>query len=310
MKTTLNIFEYFINSIFPPLILIIGEFGNILGVAILYNDDKLKNIGPIYIYKFLFLSDLTYLPQAIISYLSSGFFFDPTTLSSLSCKFYIYFSFSLDAISPWLLVYISVEKFISISFSAKRFILRKKFNQFLYFISLIIFSFLYYIVQPFCWDVINIGGLNETILSCTFVNYELQKISSLMDTIHRVVLPFLLMVIFSSLLIGSIFISRRRVSDSVNENKRLKRDVRFAISSFSMNLLFMVLNLPLSMVQLFPNYSNIAYLSTFYLFYFSYGVNFYVLFLTNSIFRKEVCRLFKKKSNNVTDWEGETSKLH
>ena len=77
-----------------------------------------------------------------------------------------------------------------------------------------------------------------------------------------------------------------------------------------MNLLFMVLNLPLSMVQLFPNYSNIAYLSTFYLFYFSYGVNFYVLFLTNSIFRKEVCRLFKKKSNNVTDWEGETSKLH
>ena len=109
---TFNIFEYFINSIFPPLILIIGEFGNILGVAILYNDDKLKNIGPIYIYKFLFLSDVTYLPQAIISYLNSGFLLDPTILSSLSCKFYIYFSFSLDAISPWLVVYISVEKFI------------------------------------------------------------------------------------------------------------------------------------------------------------------------------------------------------
>jgi len=293
-----EIFKYFINSIFPILILIIGMTGNILGLIVL-KSKKLKNIGPILIYKFLFISDSIYLPQIIIAYMGTGFNYDPTVLSSLSCKIYNYFNYAFDAFSPWLLVYISIEKFISISYPSKRFILRKKRNESLYFFVTFVFALIYYIPQAFCWDIIDVSNTNNetSIFQCGYINFELQQISSYMDAIHRLILPFILLTIFSALLIGSIFRSRRRVSDSVNENsQQLKRDVRFAICTFSMNLLFMALNLPLSIIQFLPSYSILSWSLTFYLFYLSYGTNFYVLLITNSIFRKEVFELFSKKA--------------
>ncbi len=78
-------FEFFVNSIFPLLVLIIGMPGNILGFKVL-RSKKLKNIGPILIYKFLFVSDLIYLPQIIIVYMITGFNIDITILSSYAAK--------------------------------------------------------------------------------------------------------------------------------------------------------------------------------------------------------------------------------
>ena len=225
---------------------------------------------------FEYFIDSIYLPQIIIAYMGTGFNYDPTVLSILSCKIYNYFNYAFDGFSPQLLVYISIEKFISISYPTKRFILRKKRNK-------SFFALIYYIPQAFCWDIIDVSNTNnETpIFQCGYINFELEQISSYMDAIHRLILPFILLFILSALLIGSIFGSRRRVSDSVNENRQLKRDVRFAISKFSMNLLFMALNLPLSIIQFLPSYSMISWSSTFYLFYLSYGINFYVLLITN-----------------------------
>jgi hypothetical protein len=75
----------------------------------------------------------------------------------------------------------------------------------------------------------------------------------------------------------------------------LKRDIRFAISSLSMNLLFVVLNLPLSVLNLLTGQSLTSIYLTVYLFYLSYGINFYVILITNSIFRNEVFALIKAK---------------
>jgi len=292
-----EIFEYFINSVFPPLVFLIGMIGNFIGLKVI-NGKKLKNIGPILIYKFLFITDSIYLPQILIVYMITGFNCDITILSSLGCKVYNYFNYALDSFSPWLLVYISVEKFISIIYPEKRFVLRQNLNQFLFLVGIIFFSLIYYIPQAFCWDVIDVGSTNETFMQCTYINYELQQVSSYMDVIHRFAIPFTLMIVFSSLLIGSIFKSRNQVANYTADNgKRLKRDIRFAVSSFSMNLLFMALNLPLSILELTPNFSLILFNTTLYLFYLSYGVNFYILLITNSIFRAELFEICGKKLN-------------
>ncbi len=109
---------------------------------------------------------------------------------------------------------------------------------------------------------------------------------------------------FSALLVATIFRSRRRVANAVsstnnNDMKRLKRDIKFAISSFSMNLLFIILNLPLSLMNLSIGQSLTDVYLTVYLFYFSYGCNFYCMLATNSIFRNEFTSLFirRKKQN-------------
>jgi hypothetical protein len=288
-------FTYFVDSIFGPLVFVIGMTGNIISLIVLTNA-KLKNIGPLYMYRFLFIADSIYLPQIIITYMGTGFNYNPKILSSLGCKVYQYFSYALDAVSPWVLVYISVEKFISISYPQAKFAkLRRKSVQFKSMIFLSLFAGVYYIAQPLCYELINTGSLNQTHYRCTYINDVAQQVSSLMDTVHRVILPFSLMFVFSILLIGSIFMSRYRVHDSLVQDKRLKRDIRFAISSFSMNLLFVILNLPMSVIEIIPNASSISFYTTLYLFFFSYGVNFYVLFFTNSIFRKNCIDLFINK---------------
>jgi hypothetical protein len=296
-------FEFFVNSIFPLLVLIIGMPGNILGFKVL-RSKKLKNIGPILIYKFLFVSDLIYLPQIIIVYMITGFNIDITILSSLGCKVYNYFNYFLDAFSPWLLVYISIEKFISIVYPEKRFVLRQNLHQFLYLLIIVLFALFYYIPQAFCWDVINVSEtINETeVLQCVYINYELQQVSSYMDVIHRAILPFILMTLFSSLLIRYIFKAKNQIANlTADERKRFKRDVRFALSSFSMNLLFMALNMPLSVFELTPNFSVVSFNASLYLFYLSYGINFYVLIITNSIFRTEFIEIISQKKINQPD---------
>jgi hypothetical protein len=52
--------DFFTNYILPPMIAIFGFIGNTLGLIVVSKKD-LKKIGPVLIYKFLFISDSIYL---------------------------------------------------------------------------------------------------------------------------------------------------------------------------------------------------------------------------------------------------------
>jgi hypothetical protein len=316
---TMKLIDFFVYYIFAPIVLAIGLTGNSLGLAVFMKSSKeLNKNGPILIYKFLFLSDTFYLLQIIIDYFGHGFDLDLTVLSNLSCQIYIYFNYAFCAFSPWLLVYILIERFISIVHPTNRFMLRKKLNQIIYIIILILFSLSCYIVAPLTYgvqnnNIINNDGSNSSFLNCNFNNFEGQLITSYFDLFFRVLLPFILMTFISFLLI--IFISfvvkLKTESNELNRdnkvNRRIQRDIRFAFSSFGMNLLFIILNLPLSLVLFLPDYyiSNTLFLATFYLYYLSYGINFFVIFAVNKIFRKSVKKLFfkKKVTNRIQDIE-------
>jgi len=200
----------------------------------------------------------------------------------------------MDAISPWLLVYISAEKFISIAFPTKRFLLKKTKSQIIFFILLCLFNIIYHINLPFSFDLITAN--NQTI--CYFINEKSQTIVSFMDLVNFFLLPFILMIIFSSLLIGSFFKSRKRTNNRLRENKRLTKDIKFSITSLSMNLLFLILNLPIDIIEFLPLYNrNELYMIFWYIFNISSAVNFYLILLTNSLFRREFFSLFFKKKN-------------
>ncbi len=59
----MNEIDFFVNYIFAPIVLAIGLTGNSLGISVLIKSKKLNKIGPILIYKFLFISDTFYLLQ-------------------------------------------------------------------------------------------------------------------------------------------------------------------------------------------------------------------------------------------------------
>jgi hypothetical protein len=214
------------------------------------------------------------------------------------CKFYQLCNFALDALGAWCLVYISVEKFINIAFYSKRFKFKRTKNQIIFLILLCFFTIIYNINVLFSVDILVFSDNSSSSSFCFPIDNEQALILSYMDLVKLIILPFSLMIIFSILLILSIFKSRNRVNinDSIRERKRLFKDIRFSISLISMNLLFILLNLPLGILSFFTkDYLTFGelYVAFGYIYYLASSINFYLIFLTNSLFRKEFLILFK-----------------
>ncbi len=77
--------KYFLYSIYPPFILTIGLIGNSLGLLVL-SRRKLTKIGPVNIYRLLFIMDSMYLLLILEPYSETEFGFDLCILSDLSCN--------------------------------------------------------------------------------------------------------------------------------------------------------------------------------------------------------------------------------
>ena len=57
--------NFFLKYVLAPIIFIVGHVGNIFGLTVI-GRKKLDKIGPVLIYKFLFISDSIYLSIFII----------------------------------------------------------------------------------------------------------------------------------------------------------------------------------------------------------------------------------------------------
>lgn len=274
--------------------------GNTLGLIIL-SKKRMAKIGPIKMYIYLFSLDIIYLIKIFIDYISYNVFkVDLTLLSKYACKFMFYLNYSLDVGSPMLLVYISCEKLTSIKYPSKSDLLRKNKFQMMYFMVITIFNLILYLPVFYNSDKITFfyhsTESNETSDSisrnrtlCTFSNADFLQNLSFIDLLNRALIPFVLMIVFTSLLILTIQKSRRRIKIrySINENRTFKRDLKFSVSSILMNIIYLVLNLPRSLFTIVIAQHEPELLFTIYLFYLSFAVNFYVILVSNSIFRKE-----------------------
>ena len=137
---------------------------------------------------------------------------------------------------------------------------------------------------------------NDTITyNCGFSSSnDIQFYISLYDFINIVGLPFLLMLIFSSLLILAIFQSRNRLMRNIAEQRNFKQDIWFSVTSLSLNIIFLILNLPLSIINFSTSFSNFEFRLCLYIFFCNYAINFYVILFTNSMVRKELTTMFSK----------------
>ncbi len=225
---------------------------------------------------------------------------------------YSYISYFLQIVSPNLLTYISVEKLVSIKYPKKGYILRNKSVQTAFSVGVLISSCLFYLPIIFFYVItttpysyVYTNTTNETYLLnitlCTFINANSQTLISVMDLFGRVLIPFILMSIFSLALLHTIFESRRRVSSANRPNRMFKRDIRFAISSVLLNFIYLSFHLPLSVYVFFPDYfSDLYYMFDIYILYACYSTNFYLIFISNSLFRNEFILIFREAFKFVT----------
>jgi len=285
-------FEYFTYYIFPPVILVIGLVGNFLGFKVMQRP-KMLEIGPRNTYKYLFISDTIFLVQIIVTYLQLSFNIDITTSSKVMCKLWWYLNYSSDSQPSMLLVYISIDRYVSIKMPAVRYFMRKRNNQLIFFIFIIMFNLLYYL--PVAYNF----SLTETNSSfpCNLDGQYLKDLISYLDLANRVVLSSFLIIIFSTLLGIEVIKSRSRILANFQreENEYFFKNISLAITSICFNIVYVLLQLPVTFFVLLPYfYFFDGYIFSYYLFYFSYSINFHILFVSNSLFRKEFILFLKE----------------
>ena len=280
-----------------PLIIAIGCIGNIFGLVVLIKG-KLKDIGPILIYKFLFIMDTYYIFQILRPYFNNAFGLNLVTLSRIACKVYYYFNYQGAAVSAFMLIYISLEKYIRIAHPAQRRIMINKKYQIIYIFCVLFYTLAYALAIPFSMSLIayNQTNSNETIINyvCDFVSYDAQLIASYLDLINREFIPVVLNICSSYLLISVILKSRSRVASSSRVQRKNNRHIKLALNCFFMNAVFILLNTPISVIFFFPNVfsPDILFRLAGFMWYLSYCLNFYIILAVNSVFRKEFLRIF------------------
>ena len=93
--------------------------------------------------------------------------------------------------------------------------MKSKRNQLIFFLAWTSFNLVLYSLIPFTYDIINYNANEENssvlLLGCDLKDYNMKMIVNFTDLTLRDILPFVVMTIFSILLIVSVLRARMRV---------------------------------------------------------------------------------------------------
>ena len=284
------------------LLIFFGIGGNILALIIFSRKKFHNTIFSIY-FRFLCLFDTFAILFAIDDFISYHFNIYLKGISSFSCKFLMYLSYITPSVSTWMLVIISIDRVISIV-KPSRLLIRKRVEfQIIICICVLLFNLIYYIQLLFSnisSEIIE-DNSNQTEIWCFVITEHYNMIFDWIDLFYSTVIPFIFMLISTIITLTFIFKSRKKVTIS----KNLIKDIKFAITSIFLNLLFLILNFPLQFYYILGDFSPIddrdidqlvdSLLSQ--LFFLNYGVIFYISILTNSLFRAEFMIIIKNLKN-------------
>ena len=283
-------FYFFVKYLFAPISFALTVIGSTIGLIVL-SHKKLKRIGPTNVYKYLF--SLGYLNIICsVEYLTDVFDFDLRNVNDYLCKSYYYIYMIHVSISPMLVAYISIERLMTMINPFQPLLLRKKSFQLIYLVALLTFNALIYLVVVV--DVsINQVDSNKTEFArrCRFKSNNVAIAIKFIDLIYRVVVPFLLMIFSTALLIYIIFQSKNYLV-TIHMTSRRNRQVRFSVTAVLLDLVYLSFCLPLSIWMLADNERNRENRYFIYLIYCFYGLEFYLIYITNFLFRSEVVKLF------------------
>jgi len=302
MKAINYDFDFFIYHIVPIMILVLGLIGNLTGILILTKHKSLDQIGPVDSYRQLFLTDSISLALILINnYLKTGFSFSFSLLNVFTCKVYKFSASLVSSFSSFILLYILVERFLALKHPVENNFLRKKKCQMAYFVAITLINIVFLLPTLFYHSIqTKVLNTNVTVKICDLVDDSKTVVKSFLF-ISRTFIPFVLIVLFTILLIYTIIKSKSRLSTfySDRENLIFKKDVNLSITAVLINFLIIFCNIPIIVAY---SYNQIAHPErTFvifsYFFYCIYGIKFYFFIIFNSLFRKEFLNLILLKRN-------------
>ena len=138
------------------------------------------------------------------------------------------------------------------------------------------------------------ASINKTHAYCHYEDPYVEFIMFTFDTVNATVLPFVIITIFSCLLIYTVISSRIRAMrmQSSSEKNKLLKDIRISVSILVINLTIF-LSLPLQIANyFFTDLDAFLYDVFCCIMYSYYCLDAYILYLLNSNFRSEFLSMF------------------
>jgi hypothetical protein len=284
-----------------PVIALIGLTANCLSFLI-FSRKIFKNTVFIIYFRFYVVFQIINLVMPINKMLELNLDIFLSRISSFACKLRYFYGNLNYSICSWLLVAISLDRYLSISYPSK-FALRKKplFQVSLccFVIGLSIFfniSYWFYYSEESSWkNQTNQTNQTKRIDKC--VSHSI--LIDLVKFVQQYLCPFLFMSSFTFLTAKNLYQSRRKVNSKItnSSSKTMSNDRKFTIISVFINVLFLLFNLPYYLLYMIDKYSslfeNLKDLHkliesiTYLLLYINLAITFLINYFINSMFKKE-----------------------
>lgn len=300
--------KYALTNFVLPIMLGLGLIGNLF-CFIVYSRRRFSKFSLRFVFIVISTIDSFYLVLSLsVDYFNYSFDWDARHVSSISCVCINYLGYLIGPLSPWLLVYVSIERLVSISpYFHGFYYLKKKSYQIVYMVLILVFNLIFYSPVLFIIklisndDKITSNDSNSTNFTCDFIDLNKKTKFAFMDLANSTVVPALLMFLSTICIIYSIFKSSTRLFKAgvAQSRRRLHKDIKFAITSIFLNIVFITLNLPICIIYLDTNSfdtNSLKYVVSLILFYLTYSVNFYLFVFVNSMFRDEFLAIFRSKT--------------
>jgi hypothetical protein len=286
-------------------IVFVGLFLNVFTFLVFSRKKFRKTVFNTY-FRALLLTDSLSLIPVFFPFIYYQFNFNLSAISAEFCSFFAYLTYVVTTFSPHTLVVISIDRFLSICFST-RFSFRKKFKfQLAILSSVLLFNMAIYSETALVsFTSISVFD-NSTNTSSTYNDCSAvvdQAILMWLNMFNSCLIPFTLMLIFSSLTVHLLFKSRSRSQSSQNQMRT--RDRKFAIVSISTNFAFLILSLPAFLINftlfvidtsIFDQTTLLDLQLVYNVFYLMNLVNsssqFFINVFFNTMFRDEIHAMF------------------
>jgi len=272
----------------------LGLIGNLLGIASTFKK-KLIGCGPLLMFRHLFIFDMISMFIFSNFFLEQLFGIDFKMISSVACKLYYYAGFQAASVSPLVHVYITVERFLSIKYPVESNLLRTSSVQLKFVLLFLFLNLVVYLPMYFNHDIVTIQkytsnqtAYNKTL--CLFIDSKSKSIIFVLAVTSRILLPAILMIVFSFLLVLKMITKKGRVYllYSPREIKLFRKDLMLSFISIISNIFLICLNFPVILVVFVLKYSSISYFYAYNLYYLSYCLNFYLFLIGWSLFNRKL----------------------
>ena len=277
-----------------------GIIGNVLTFVVFSRKTFRKNSISTYSRAIAIFSSFTIL-QLISFILRQAYNINFSSLNDVLCKIWTYLMpQTYSSIPAWILVALSLDKYLSMKISSKT-ILEKKWFQRLVVTGIVLFDLCTYMWVPILIERIESP---PGVFSCSLsASTNVFSAFMILFSMESCLIPFIVMIVLSILTIRLLVKSRKNVERIGRVDKERKsRDFRYAVSSITFNILFIVLKIPITVYYLLNVYNSVSNIYfnqfSFLFFYFSASDNFFVHMISNSLFRRELFVLIGLRKKN------------